>query len=92
MATYKYKRGGRGSLYVPGEHLHEEKENKIIQSAVDFAASTEQFKNTGCYSKEFIKIGDKEVTLMVIDDNWVGLNKSEFEDLICYKRLYHMNL
>lgn len=66
-----------------------EKLNELIKQIVDLATSTTQFNDTGCYSKEFVKVGDKEVTLAVIDNKWALLKYIEFSDLIVYRRMYH---
>lgn len=68
---------------------YEEKENKLTKSVIDFAMNTEEFKERGCYVKEFVKVGDKEVTLMVMDDSWVATRKDAYYDFVgsrdCYK-------
>ena len=63
---------------------YKEKENGLIKPVIDFAMNTKEFKDNGCYLKEFVKVGDKEVTLMVMDDSWVALRKDVF-----YDRDYH---
>ena len=66
---------------------YEEKENKLTKLVIDFAMNTKEFKEKGCYLKEFVKVGDKEVTLMVMDDSWVATRKDVYYDLV--GRDYH---
>jgi tRNA(His) 5'-end guanylyltransferase len=66
-----------------------EKLNSIVKPMVEFAMSTEKFNRTGCYSEEFVKIGDKEVTLVVVDSSWVILPQSIWSDYLKYRQLYN---
>lgn len=66
-----------------------EKLNSTIRPTIDFAMSTKQFNDKGCYSEEFVKVGDREITLAVVDKDWRIVHKSVWEDMFWYKHLYH---
>lgn len=80
---------------------YENKEDSLTKSVIEFAMATKEFEDTGCYKKEFIKVGDEEVTLLVMDNNWVALHKDVYYDLMGRKeyreemkskdREYHKN-
>ena len=65
------------------------KMNNLAKPMVEFATSTKEFNGKGCYSEEFVKVGDREVTLAVVDDRWVLVTKDSFNDLIEFKRRYY---
>lgn len=65
-----------------------EKLNNLIKPVIEFAMSTKQFNDQGCYSEEFVKVGDKEVTLMVMDKGWVSIPLSEWNIMRDYRSLY----
>lgn len=62
-----------------------EKLNNLLKPVIDFAMSTKQFNKDGHYAEEFVKVGDKEVTLMVVDSNWVLISNSMYVDLLGYR-------
>lgn len=64
---------------------YREQIKSIVVPVIDFAMTTEQFNKDGCYTEEFIKVGENEVTLLVADKNWVVLKMSEYHDLIAYR-------
>lgn len=66
-----------------------EKVNSLVKPMVEFAMSTQEFNYKGCYSQEFVKVGDKEVTLAVVDDNWVIVKKYDWEDRRQFKERYY---
>lgn len=66
-----------------------EKLNNIIKPAIEFAMTTRQFNDNGCYSKEFVQIGDKEATLVVVNSDWIILRKTIYEDIFAYRKLYY---
>ena len=61
---------------------YEAQETDLVKRTIALAMSTDQFNNTGCYRKEFVKVGGKEVTLLVMDDNWIALTKADFYDIV----------
>ena len=66
-----------------------EKLNSFIKPMIEFAMTTKQFNDNGCYSEEFVKIGDKEATLAVVNNDWCLIHKTMYEDMVVYKRLYY---
>ena len=66
-----------------------EKLNSFIKPMIEFAMTTKQFNDNGCYSEEFVKIGDKEATLAVVNNDWRIIHKTMYEDMVVYKRLYY---
>ena len=62
--------------------------NNLIKPVIEFAMSTKQFNDQGNYSEEFVKVGDKEVTLMVMDKGWVGIPLNEWHIMRDYRGLY----
>ena len=66
-----------------------EKLNSIIRPVIDFAMSTKQFSDKGYYTEEFVKVGDQEITLAVVDKNWVLINNDVFDDMHLYRTRYH---
>lgn len=66
-----------------------EKLNSIIRLVIDFAMSTKQFNDKGCYTEEFVKVGDQEITLAVVDKNWVLISNYVFDDMRLYRTQYH---
>lgn len=64
---------------------YEEKLNSLIKPTIDFVISTKQFNKNGYYAKEFVKVGDKEVSLMVADSNWVLIPNSMYVDLLGHR-------
>ena len=72
-------------MILTKEEYREQIKNVVVP-VVDFAMTTEQFNKDGCYTEEFIKVGEEdEVTLVVADKNWVVLKMSEYYDLIGYR-------
>ena len=63
--------------------------NSFIKPMIEFAMTTKQFNDNGCYSEEFVKIGDKEATLAVVNNDWRIIHKATYEDMVVYKRLYY---
>jgi hypothetical protein len=61
---------------------YREKINNSVVPVIKFAMTTEQFHNDGCYTEEFVKVGENEVTLIVADKNWVVLKLNEYYDLL----------
>lgn len=66
-----------------------EKLNSIIRPIIEFAMSTKQFNDNGCYNEEFVKIGEQEVTLCVVNSDWRIVHKNVWNDMVEYKMLYH---
>lgn len=66
-----------------------EKINSLVKPTVEFATITEEFNDRGCFSKEFIKVGDKEVTLAVIDNNWIIVPKDDWDYMRDFERRYY---
>jgi hypothetical protein len=66
-----------------------EKLNSTIRPMIDIAMSTKQFNDDGCYSEEFVKVGDQEITLAVVNNDWRIVHKVVWEDMITYKKLYY---
>lgn len=66
-----------------------EKLNNTIRPVIDIAMSTKQFNDYGCYSEEFVKVGDQEITLAVVNNDWRIIHKVVWEDMITYKKLYY---
>lgn len=64
---------------------YREQIKSIVVPVIDFAMTTEHFNKDGCYTEEFIKVGEDEVTLIVADKNWVVLKMSEYYDLLEYR-------
>ena len=62
-----------------------EKLKNIIKPAIDIAMSTKQFNNNGCYSEEFIKVGNQEVTLAVVNNDWRIIRKDFWKICLCIK-------
>ena len=60
---------------------YREKINNSVVPVIEFAMTTEQFHNDGCYTEEFVKVGENEVTLIVADKNWVVLKLNEYYDI-----------
>ena len=53
--------------------------NNLIKPAIDVVIDTKQFKNTGCYSKDFVIDGEKEVRVVVIDnEDWIVLDRKSY--------------
>lgn len=50
---------------------YEAKATELAKQMIEFAMLTKEFNQTGCYTKEFVKVGEKELTLAVMDENWV---------------------
>lgn len=66
-----------------------EKINSLIKSMVDMAMDTQQFRETGCYSEEFIADGHKEISVMIANKHdWVAIKSDYFHDLFPYKSMY----
>ena len=69
---------------------YSEKLNSLIKPMVDMAIDTQEFKETGCYAKEFIADGHKEIAVMIVDKHdWVAMKSYYFNDLITYRGMYH---
>ena len=66
-----------------------EKLNSFIKPMVEFAMTTKQFKDKGCYSEEFIKIDESEVTLCVANSDWIIISKDIWDDTMAYKNRYY---
>lgn len=66
-----------------------EKVNSLVKPMVEFATSTKEFNDKGYYSKEFVKVGDREVTLVVVDDGWVVISKNAWGEMCQFKQRYY---
>ena len=66
-----------------------EKINRIIRPMIDFAMSTKQFNGNGCYCEEFVKVGNQEVTLALVNNDWRIVHKDIWKDMYTYKKLYY---
>lgn len=73
------------------EEANKKYEEDLVERMISYAVTTEEFKEKGCYLKEFVKVGDKEVTLMVMDDSWVATRKDAYYDLIGSRDYHKMN-
>lgn len=74
-------------MILTKEEYREQIKNIVIP-VIDFAMNTEQFNKDGCYTEEFIKVGENEVTLLVADKNWVVLKANEYADLLSWRSRY----
>ena len=66
-----------------------EKVNNLVKPMVEFVMSTKEFNDRGRYSEEFVKVGDKEVTLVVVDKNWVVVREDDFDELLRFRERYY---
>lgn len=66
-----------------------EKLNGVIKPTIDFAMSTKQFNDDGCYCEEFVKVGNQEVTLAVVSNDWRIVHKDTWNDVRKYRKLYY---
>ena len=66
-----------------------EKVNNLVKPMIEFAMSTSQFNDRGCYAQEFVKIGDREATFMVMNKDWMVIPVSLWNDLHSYKSMYY---
>lgn len=73
------------------EEINKKYEEDIVKQIISYAVTTEDFNEKGCYIKEFVKVGDKEVTLMVMDDSWVATRKDAYYDLVGSRDHHKMN-
>ena len=66
-----------------------QKLDNLLKPAAEFAMGTKQFNEMGCYVEEFVEVGGKEVTLMVMDKSWVAIPIDIYNDLTKYRSLYN---
>lgn len=53
---------------------------ELIKPVIEYAIGTKEFREDGCFSKEFVKVGDCEVSLCVLDHRFVVVETRSFYD------------